>query len=108
MITRLAEHTPACDGIVAVDMAYGAFPVTYTMMMGTDAPNLTDLMGGCVVVLATAAKGEIHGGCTLAEDVVILLGQSAQGIYVLRGLWAAAWVRVVKVWSRHCKPRRTR
>ena len=41
-------------------MASGAFLVT--MMMGKDAPNLTDLMGGCVVVVEAAAKGEIHGG----------------------------------------------
>jgi hypothetical protein len=87
MITRLVEHTPACDGVVANDMVYGAFAVTMTM--GTNAPNLTDLMGGCVVVVAAAAEREVHRGCTLAEDAVMLLGQSAQGIYVLRGLRAA-------------------
>ena len=64
-ITRLAGHTPACGGIVAIEMVTGTFQVT--MMMRKDAPNLMDLMGGCVVV---AAKGEIQGGCTLAEDVV--------------------------------------
>ena len=63
---------PACGGIVAINMATGTFKVT--MMVGKDAQNLMDLMGGCVVLVATAAKSEIHGGCTLAEDVVMLLG----------------------------------
>ena len=66
------------------------------MMWRKEAPNLMDLMGGCVVVVTTAAKGEIHGGCTLAEDAVMLLGQSVQGVYVFRGLRAVAWITMVK------------
>ena len=42
-------------------------------------PGLTDLMGGCGVVLTTARKGDTHGGCVMGEDTVLLLGQSAGG-----------------------------
>ena len=63
MNTRLAGHTPACGEIVAIEMATGTFQVT--MRWRKEAPNLMDLMGECVVVVTTAAKGEIHGGCTL-------------------------------------------
>ena len=56
MRTWLVEHTPVCNGIMVNDMVYGSFAVT--MMMGTCAPSLSDLMGGCVVVLAAAAEGE--------------------------------------------------
>jgi hypothetical protein len=50
-------------------------------------------------VLAVAVEGEVHGGFTLAEDAVMLLGQSAQGTYVFHGLRAADWVKVLKALS---------
>ena len=59
-------------GDAPMEMATGTFQVT--MMWRRETPNMMDLMGGWVVVVTMAVKGEIHGGCTLAEDAVMLLG----------------------------------
>ena len=47
-------------------------------------------------MVTMAVKGEVHGGCVMGEDAVMLLGQSALGVYVLRGIRAQAWVAMVK------------
>ena len=94
MRTRLAEHSPAVDAVLGKEASFGAF--TVTMMWQGALPDLTDLMGRCVVVLTTARKGDTHGGCVMGEDAVVLLGQSAGGFYVLRGVRVTAWVAMVK------------
>ena len=67
--------------------------------MGTFAENLSDLIGGNMVVLAAAKEGEVLGGCRLAEDALMLLCQSARGTYVFRGLAAAEWIKVMRAKS---------
>ena len=64
MGTRLEEHVPECNGIVAPDMLSGAFSVTTTV--GTIVENLADLVGGKIVVLAVAAEGDVFGRCNQA------------------------------------------
>ena len=56
---------------------------------------MADLQGGGFVVIGAEAEGEVYGGFTLTEDVVLVLGESAQGIYVLRGLRASVWLKAV-------------
>ena len=48
-------------------------------------------------MVGAAAEGGVYDGCRLNEDVVLVLGESAQGIYVLRGLRASDWLKIVHV-----------
>ena len=70
-------YEPECNGIVPEEMARGAIGVT--MMVVIRAAGLADLMGGAAAVVAAAAAGGVYDGCRLGEDVVLVLGQSAQG-----------------------------
>ena len=72
MRTRLAEHSPPVDAVLGKVASFGTFMVT--MMWQSTLPDLPDLMGGCVVVLTTARKGDTHGGCVMGKDAVLLLG----------------------------------
>ena len=47
-------------------------------------------------MVTTAVKGDVHGGFVMGENAVMLLGQSASGIYVLRGITALVWFDMVK------------
>ena len=48
-------------------------------------------------MVTTAANGDVHdGGFVLGENAVMLLGQSASGIYLLRGITALVWIDTVK------------
>ena len=60
MRMRLAEHSPECDAVLGKEASFGTF--TVTMMWQAAMPGLTDLMGGCVVVVTIARKGDTHGG----------------------------------------------
>ena len=91
---RLAEHSPECGEVLASAMKNGTFRVT--MLWQPLAVSMTDLLGGCVVVVTSAAKGEVYGGCVMGENAVMLLGQSASGVYVLRGIKALVWIDMVK------------
>ena len=60
MRLRLAEHSPEGDEVLGKEASFGTF--TVTIMWQSTMPDLTDLMGGCVVVLTTARKGDTHTG----------------------------------------------
>ena len=59
MYTRLAEHSPECGEVLASAVKDGTFRVT--MLWQPLAASMTDLLGGCMAVVTTAAKGDIHG-----------------------------------------------
>ena len=87
MVVRLGNYVSDTGGILTEDQATGVYKVTE--MMVKLCAQLADLLGGAVLVAGTELKGERYGDCELDEDVVLLLGQCAQGKYVLRALYAS-------------------
>ena len=55
-----AHDSPERDAVLGKEASFGTF--TVTMMWQSTMPDLTDLMGGCVVVVTIARKGDTHGG----------------------------------------------
>ena len=57
---HMPEHSPECDEVLGKEASFGTF--TVTMMWQAAMPGLTDLMGGCGVVVTTARKGDTLTG----------------------------------------------
>ena len=94
MLERMIDYVPDTSRIMPEDQVTGVIGVTEIVV--SRAESVADLQGGGLVVTGAEAEGEVYGGFTLTEDVVLVLGESAQGIYVIRGLRASVWLKVVQ------------
>ena len=94
MIGQMIYYAPDTGGILAEDQVAGVIWVTEIVVSRCEAVG--DLQGRGLVMIGAEAEGQMYGGFTLTEDMVLVLGESAQGIYVIRGLRASLWLKVLE------------
>ena len=92
MLFRLEDHDPECRGMLAEDKSQGV--VVISTAVASNSLAVSDLVGGVMVVVGVAAKGERWGGCKLTNDAILLLCQSARNVTVMRAMPIANWLQV--------------